>query len=81
MVFSAAKTISDDPRTMEEALSGVNAKEWKAALIKEYRQIKEKGTFKEVPKSKVPAGQKILSGKPIFKTKQDKNSQILKYKV
>ena len=62
-------------------MSRPDAKKWEAALIKEYKQIARKNTWKTVRKTEVPKGQKILSGRLVFRTKRDKEGNILKYKV
>jgi hypothetical protein len=79
--FTAARIISSDPQTLKEAMSRPDAKKWEAALIKEYKQIARKNTWKTVRKTEVPKGQKILSGRLVFRTKRDKEGNILKYKV
>ena len=62
-------------------MSRPDAKKWEAALIKEYKQIARKNTWKTVKRTDVPKGQKVLSGKLVFRTKRDKEGNILKYKV
>lgn len=39
------------------------------------------GVYKLVPRSEVPAGQKVRSGRPVFKIKRDENGKIVRFKV
>ncbi|KAI0993124.1 hypothetical protein K3495_g15060, partial [Podosphaera aphanis] len=71
----------DDPKTMVEALSGKYKMQWKEGFRREYDSIGSNKTWVVIPRSEVPPGKKVLSGKIVLKTKRDKNGDILKYKV
>jgi hypothetical protein len=78
--YTAAKTSSDEPKTLREALDGADAAKWKAAVIREYHAIARKKTWTLKQRYEVK-GRKILHGKLVFKKKRDKDGNILKYKV
>jgi hypothetical protein len=80
-VFAAAKTVTDEPQTLREALDSPDAAKWRAALKCEYHAIQRKKTWTLIKRSKVKGGQRVLRGKLVFKKKRDKDGNILKYKV
>ncbi|KAI0992124.1 hypothetical protein K3495_g16062, partial [Podosphaera aphanis] len=71
----------DDPKTMIEALSGKYREQWKEGFRREYDSIGRNKTWVILPRSEIPPGTKVLSGKIVLRTKRDKNGDILKYKV
>jgi hypothetical protein len=78
-IYAAAKVVSDEPQTLEEALSGKDAAKWRLALKLEYYAIQRKKTWTLRKRAEVDG--KILRGKLVFKKKRDKDGNILKYKV
>ena len=70
--------MTDDPQTLKEAIDSKEAPKQKEAIRAEYTKLQDTRTWKLVDR---PKGIKILSGKLVFKTKRDQNSQIEKYKA
>ena len=79
--FIAASHFLEDPRSLKEVLKSVDRKHWFKALNIKHDKIKSRDIFVIVNRKDVPKGQKILSIKPIFKTKRDINGHITKYKA
>ncbi|KAI1005622.1 hypothetical protein K3495_g2595 [Podosphaera aphanis] len=77
----AGRDITDDPETIEEALASKNSNEWRLAIRQEYESLLRKKTWALAQKKDIPAGQRLLSVKLVFKTKRDKEGKVLKYKV
>ncbi|CZS92400.1 uncharacterized protein RAG0_02842 [Rhynchosporium agropyri] len=71
----------DDPTTLDQAMKRPDWSEWKKAIIKEYRSLEEKSTWKTMSRSDVPKGCKVLGSRLVFKTKRDMDGKIDKYKV
>ena len=71
-------TVSSDPQTFEEAVSGPDAREWMAACAEELKTFVEKELFDEVEK---PRGRKVVGSKWVFRTKYGADGQIQKYKA
>ncbi len=80
-VFKAGRIITDDPQSLQEALDSPDAAKWRFAISSEYKSLARKKTWNLLSRGDVPKGQKVLRGKLVFKTKKDKNGQILKCKV
>ena len=78
-VYTAAKVVTDEPQTLDEALSGKDAAKWRLALKLEYYAIQRKKTWTLRKYTEVDS--KILRGKLVFKKKRDKDGNILKYKI
>lgn len=64
---SLAKEV--DPSTFHEAVSGPHQLEWWAAIQKEYASLLEHGTWEKVRREEVPAGDRVIGCKWVFKTK------------
>ena len=79
--FAAGTMNTGDPQTLEEALARPDAAHWRAAIRKEYDGILRKKTWTIGSRCYVPKGSKVLDGKLVFKTKRDKNGDIIKRKV
>jgi hypothetical protein len=58
----------EEPKTLEEALSGLNRTQWLAAAHAEVKSLRAKGVYRLVDCS---PKMKVLSGKWVFKLKQD----------
>jgi hypothetical protein len=69
-----------DPLSMKEALDGEDADKWMASMKEELQSIKKYGVYRLVPRSSVPAGQKVLKGKFVYRWKLDVNGNISRYK-
>lgn len=70
-----------DPLTLSEALSGPNAKEWREALHKEFRNLLRLKVFRAVDRRARTYSSPPLTTKPVHKTKRDKEGEISEYKV
>ena len=79
--FKAARVKGDDPQSIDEALSRLDKHKWIAAIQAEYSALGRKKTWAIMQKNKVPQSQKVLRSKLVFKTKRDRDGNILKYKV
>jgi hypothetical protein len=66
------------PKTYEEAISGPNAKEWKAAMDKEINENSARGVYTLVS---TPKGTRILGGKWVFTLKLDEFGEISRFKA
>ncbi len=69
-----------DPLTLAEALSGPFTKHWKLLLKEELDSIRALHVFHLVPWSSVPAGCKIVRGKPVFRFKCNENGKPVCFK-
>lgn len=67
-----------DPTTVKEACTGPHKLQWKEAMEEEIRSLQENGTWEIVP---TPKGKNIVSCKWVFKTKEDTNEGVVKYKA
>lgn len=72
---------SGDPATLAEALAGPFAGQWKAALDEELAGIQSMGVYVLVPRSAVPAGRKIMRGKPVFRLKRNEAGEPMRFKA
>ena len=55
--------------------------EWKKAILKEYRGLMYKKTWKLLRRVKLSKGVKVLPRKLVLKTKRDRDGKILKRKA
>ncbi|KAI0994487.1 hypothetical protein K3495_g13695, partial [Podosphaera aphanis] len=79
--YLAGSEISVDPQTYKEAMSRAEANQWRSAIFKEYSQLQSKKTWSLCKRSSISSDLRPLTGKLVFKTKRDKNGNILKYKA
>ena len=77
-VASVAIVDSEEPKTLEEALSGVNSKLWKEAVQSEYNSLKSNGTWEL---AELPHGRNVIGSKWVFKHKRDADGKIHKCKA
>jgi transposase InsO family protein len=70
-----------DPSSLAEARRSANWSCWSTALEEEFRSIRDLGVYKLVPRSSVPAGRKLLQGKPVFKLKRDEHNAPTRFKA
>jgi hypothetical protein len=68
----------EEPTTMEEALSGPNAEQWKAAMDEELESILSNNTWEYVD---LPPGAKTIPLKWVYKLKRDGNGNITRFKA
>ncbi|WP_375449352.1 reverse transcriptase domain-containing protein [uncultured Nostoc sp.] len=67
-----------DPSTYHEAMTGINAKEWKLGCDDEFHSLDINNTWKLVPR---PRDQTVLGAKWVFKAKRDLEGRITRYKT
>ncbi len=67
-----------DSSKYNEAMISANAKEWKLGFDDEFHSLDVNNTWKLVSR---PRDQTVLGGKWVFKTKQDSNAKITRYKT
>ena len=53
------------PKTVNDALSGMQSAEWRASVAKENKPIRDNDVMRLIPRSQVPIGRKILRAKYI----------------
>jgi len=70
----------DDPATLEEALASEDAPKWLAGCKEALASINKLGVFKLVPHSQC-TGQKVLTGKFVFRVKCDALGKAVRWKV
>lgn len=70
-----------DPNNLKEAYASPFADQWRAALADEFKSIKDLGVYKLVPRSSVPAGRRIMKGRPVFRLKRDENGNPVRFKA
>jgi len=68
----------EEPTTMEEALSGPNAEQWKAAMDEELESVLSNNTWEYVD---LPPGAKAIPLKWVYKLKRDGNGNITRFKA
>ena len=80
-LLSMMKASISDPDTLsyDEAMRDNDIDRWKEAAENEIRELEEKGTWTEVPKSE--ATTRILPGTWVFKRKRSPDGEIRKYKA
>lgn len=67
----------DEPATIDEALKGNHAKEWKEAAILEYSALMENNTWELV---KLPKRRKAIRCNWVFRVKYDGNGEVERFK-
>jgi hypothetical protein len=66
------------PRNYAEAMKLPDAREYHAATMKEFAQLKERGVYEVVP---LPPGKRALSTKLVYKKKYRPTGEVKKYKA
>lgn len=66
-----------EPRNMEEAMKGDQAKEWKAAANSEYRSLMENETWELV---NLPEDRKLIGCRWVFKVKHGNDGRVERFK-
>ena len=66
-----------EPKTIDEALAGPHAREWKAAAESEYKALMENDTWDLV---ELPEGRQAVGSKWVFKVKHDSCGRIERFK-
>ncbi|KAL7277842.1 hypothetical protein ACG7TL_008787 [Trametes sanguinea] len=70
-----------DPPTYAAAMASPFASQWHAALLEEFRFIRDLGVYRLVPRSAVPPGRRIMHGKPVFRLKHDELGRPVRFKA
>lgn len=70
-----------DPVTYAEAMSSPHAAAWTAAMRDEFQSLRDLGVYKLVPRTSVPTGRKIMTGRPVFKLKRDQVGNPARFKA
>ena len=76
--FALLADLSDDPRSLQEALSRADAQQWRAALDSELASLIKAGTYSLVPR---PSTRTPIGNKAVMKVKRGPDGKIIKYKV
>ena len=74
---TAALGSEDDPQTPDEALTGLQANNWKASMADEMASHKKCKTWELVP---LPPGKNVIDNRWVFKTKRNADGSLQKYK-
>ena len=69
---------TDEPQTMSEAVRGVDASKWEAAMQEVYESLMGKGTWELAA---LPKDRKSVGSKWVFCTKRDALGQVVCYKA
>ncbi|CAI7882717.1 unnamed protein product [Closterium sp. NIES-54] len=77
MAFCFFTPLPGEPATMEEALSGPQKEEWKAAMDAEFNSLTENGTWELV---ELPEGRRPISSKWVFKAKSGADGALERFK-
>lgn len=77
-VTHLASTSLREPMTVEEALSGDDAENWKCAMQEEYRSLIDNSTWTVTD---LPSGRKPITCKWVFKIKSGPDGAIQRYKA
>ena len=72
---------TETPLTLEKAMRGDNAAQWKAAMAAEMESHKTNGTWESEVTTRLPPGKKCVGTKWIFKVKRDERGNVERYKA
>ena len=75
--YSFISTSTDDPKTVDEALTGPEAEEWRKAMEIEMETLKKMETWKL---DDLPEGRETVGCKWVFVRKRDEHGNIIRYK-
>ncbi len=70
--------ISEDPKTLGEALSAPKAEEWRKAMESELKSLRSNGVW---TLTDLPKGKKTVGSKWVYKTKTGADGSISRYKA
>jgi hypothetical protein len=79
--FSFSHAEENLPTSIRDALTGPEAHLWRPAIEEEFASIKDMGVYELVPRTDVPAGRRVMTGKAVFKRKTDGDGNVVRYKV
>ena len=69
------------PKTVNEALTGIDKEEWKGSMADERKSLREKEVFQEIHSRKVPKGRQLIRAKWVFDIKRNAAGEIVRYKA
>ncbi|XP_046977607.1 uncharacterized protein LOC124543428 [Vanessa cardui] len=78
MGFMEIPITPKDLITVEDALSGPNAKQWKEAMDEEYKSLIENNTWEITT---LPSDKRAIPCKWVYKVKRNENGETVKYKA
>ena len=78
---SAGPSHIEVPKTLAEALAGLQGAQWEEARQSEYNSLVENNVFRVVPESEIPAGIKPITSKAVLTIKFNANGDIECLKV
>ncbi|KAI1001633.1 Retrovirus-related Pol polyprotein from transposon [Podosphaera aphanis] len=73
-----ASEINKEPKTISEALSGLEKNHWENAIKKELQSLAQNHTWDEVPR---PQNRNVVGSKWIFKIKRNADGSVERYKA
>jgi hypothetical protein len=62
-------------------MASPHAQQWTTALQEEFDSLRDLGVYQLVPRSSIPAGRKLMKGRPVFKLKRDQHSAPARFKA
>lgn len=74
-----SEAAADIPKSMSEAMSGPNARQWKEAATSEYNSLMSKKTWELMPS--LPSGKNLVGSKWVFSLKRDAQGKVQRYKA
>ncbi|KAI0995191.1 hypothetical protein K3495_g12991 [Podosphaera aphanis] len=77
--FSALKS-EGNPSTFRSAINSPEAPFWKQSMEEELSALSDNSTWIVIPRSELPHGRKLISGRWIYKNKRGKDGQLTRYK-
>ena len=77
-VFLNRGTEEDLPKNFDEAISGIEADQWKQAMDEEMENLRVMGTW---IKKELPLGRKVVGCRWVYVRKRDKHGAIIKHKA
>ena len=79
--LDCADPSAHDPLSFGEARRSVDWPLWEHALEEELASIHAMNVYNLVPRDSVPAGRKVLQGKPVFRIKHDEHGTPMHFKA
>ena len=69
------------PATFQEAITGSDSANWKAAIAEELASLREHEVYRVLPRREMPAGSSPIRTKWVFKVKQAADGTVARYKA
>lgn len=77
-LYNVKNELKREPRSYQEAMNSANHEDWEKAMREELNSIKENGTW---TLTDLPSNRKSIGSKWVFKTKQDENGKVVRFKA